>query len=293
MAKSMVVIGSTGTGKSTLCNVLSGKAHDDNSNFPTSEEMESCTNKTTAKEVFWRGDPDFKFTLIDTPGLNDPEPGRDTINIAEMISELKKLRNITLFLIMINGSNPRFDQSLIAMLKLFIDMFGEGFLENNTVFVFSNWSFDKKAIKKRGPKKTEGYWTNELNKQLRTNVLRSANVPALFIDARYDDEDEFEIEKFEDEVGKLDNFLKTWYPYSCEGFTAVKTKLDQAEEENAALLSEKLHMEEQNKKLEKEVLESNVPLEAQGKFDCVICSSFCDLCLIILSFWHHIQILLK
>ena len=52
--KNMVVIGSTGTGKSSLCNVLAGRDHDDDV-FPASAEMASCTNKTTGKTVEWRG----------------------------------------------------------------------------------------------------------------------------------------------------------------------------------------------------------------------------------------------
>ena len=52
--KNVVVIGSTGTGKSSLCNILAGKSHDDDV-FPVSAEMASCTNKTTGKTVEWRG----------------------------------------------------------------------------------------------------------------------------------------------------------------------------------------------------------------------------------------------
>ena len=66
-----------------------------------------------------------------------------------------------------NGSNPRFDNSLIAMIKIFQNMFGREFLEKNTVFEFTNWAFDSKSVRRRGPIKNEAYWTNELNKKLR------------------------------------------------------------------------------------------------------------------------------
>ncbi len=52
--KNMVVIGATGTGKSTLSNVLAGRSHDDDL-FPVGGSMTSCTNKTTGKKVDWRG----------------------------------------------------------------------------------------------------------------------------------------------------------------------------------------------------------------------------------------------
>ena len=61
---SLVVIGATGTGKSTLCNILAGRKHDDDSLFPVSGDMSSCTNKTTAKDLHWRGiRNDLPFTL--------------------------------------------------------------------------------------------------------------------------------------------------------------------------------------------------------------------------------------
>ena len=93
----MVVIGSTGSGKSSICNVLAGNQHDGNL-FPASSSMKPCTNKTTAKKVYWRGDAKKPFTLVDTPGLNDPEPGRDSTNISEMADERKKLSHVNVFL---------------------------------------------------------------------------------------------------------------------------------------------------------------------------------------------------
>ena len=123
----MVVIGSTGSGKSSICNVLAGNQHDGNL-FPASSSMKPCTNKTTAKKVYWRGDAKKPFTLIDTPGLNDPEPGRDSTNISEMADELKKLSHVNVFLIVFHGGMPRFDSSLITMLKLFKSLFGKEFL---------------------------------------------------------------------------------------------------------------------------------------------------------------------
>jgi ABC-type transport system involved in cytochrome bd biosynthesis fused ATPase/permease subunit len=50
MSKRIVVIGQTGTGKSTLANVLAGKEPDD-ALFPAGHEMKSKTNVTTVKNV--------------------------------------------------------------------------------------------------------------------------------------------------------------------------------------------------------------------------------------------------
>ena len=59
----IVLLGTTGAGKSSLGNLLLGKDA-----FPTSDEPTSCTDETTEARGNWCGDgPEFE--LIDTPGL--------------------------------------------------------------------------------------------------------------------------------------------------------------------------------------------------------------------------------
>ena len=106
---------------------------------------------------------DRSFRLVDTPGLNDPEPGKDSRNIEEMVGELKKINHINVFLIVFNGSNPRFEQPLIDMLRVFCNAFGQDFLEF-VVFEIANWGLDAESERKRGSKNEE-YWSGELNKK--------------------------------------------------------------------------------------------------------------------------------
>ena len=73
--KTMIVIGPTGVGKSTFCNVITGRDPTDNSVFPVSDSGESVTNKTSGEEIEWRGSGGFPVTLIDTPGLSDSFQG--------------------------------------------------------------------------------------------------------------------------------------------------------------------------------------------------------------------------
>jgi predicted GTPase len=111
----VVVIGSTGTGKSSLCNILCG--HPTGQRFMVWEKADSCTNITTKHIEKWFG-TGSEFVLIDTPGLGDSK-GRDSVHIAEMVDKLKETDYINAFIIVFNGANSRLDEHLKAMMTLF------------------------------------------------------------------------------------------------------------------------------------------------------------------------------
>ncbi len=68
----VIVIGATGVGKSTVCNVLSGDTS--RKMYPESAGIKPETFKTTVQEAYWFGEEsNGKFLLIDTPGLGDPQ----------------------------------------------------------------------------------------------------------------------------------------------------------------------------------------------------------------------------
>ena len=60
------MIGSTGSGKSSLVNTLSGNQNE----FIVSSGKQSETYETTSKQLFWRGS-NREVILIDTAGLAD------------------------------------------------------------------------------------------------------------------------------------------------------------------------------------------------------------------------------
>ena len=62
----VVVIGSTGSGKSSLLNTMSGNQNE----FIVSASNQSVTSMTTNKRLYWRGS-NREVIFIDTPGLAD------------------------------------------------------------------------------------------------------------------------------------------------------------------------------------------------------------------------------
>jgi len=147
--KRIVVIGSTGSGKSSLCNVIAGKDTQD-SLFPVGHDMSSKTWQTTVASVKWRGDVnDMDIDIIDTPGMDDPAgPDKDAKNIKEMVKKLKDLGTVNLFFVVFNGARPRLDRTLTELLKIFQTVFGKDFL-TSTIFGFSQWAYHPRAIKNR------------------------------------------------------------------------------------------------------------------------------------------------
>ena len=119
--KKILVIGKTGTGKSSLCNVLCGADHNAQV-FPVSAKAASCTQRTFFCEAFFNKNKEWPISLIDTIGFDDPDKDDDAKIIAELVLKLKNL-----FVIAVNGQNPRLDGSLLEMIRIFEGMFGQDF----------------------------------------------------------------------------------------------------------------------------------------------------------------------
>ena len=102
--------GTPGSGKSTLCNVISGKKHNDSNDFPVRSSMKSSTNVLKQSNELWQGNG-FNFTVIDTPGLRDSH-GDNAKFIFHMAQMLSKLKSVDLFLIVIQKGTTDFSAVL-------------------------------------------------------------------------------------------------------------------------------------------------------------------------------------
>ena len=147
--KKILIIGSVGAGKSTLCNVMSGEEPSSNK-FPVSPEPDSRTAHTHLSNVFFNKDCGKPVSIIDTEGFNaQSERFSDAKIISNIVVTLqKKCDFVNLFVIVINGAQVRFDGSIIGMMRVFESMFGEEFWKR-AVIVFTYVSMDKVSRQKR------------------------------------------------------------------------------------------------------------------------------------------------
>ena len=147
--KTLLIIGKTGTGKSALCNRIAG--HDfDSDIFPVSGDATSCTQSTVFGVVSFNGDKEKPpVNLIDTIGFDDPNKDTDLAIIAELVFKLKNnCSYVNLFAIAVNGQNPRLDGSMVAMIKIFEQMFGDVFWKQ-CVLVFTRMPMSEMDKRRR------------------------------------------------------------------------------------------------------------------------------------------------
>ena len=170
----MVTIGSTGVGKSSLSNgIFEGPNFINNPVFEVSSHMDSCTNETKdmVRYVFNVNslDPNFpKFRVVDTPGLDEGQE-QDAQHLSELITKLKEIKNVSLFLITLNGSNMRFDENTKKLIQIFEDNFGSQFWKN-TAIMFTFWSSSPSAKETRELQNlTKAQRTGEIIRKLREN----------------------------------------------------------------------------------------------------------------------------
>ena len=202
--KKTLVFGKTGTGKSSLCNVLCGKPFNDKF-FKSSEGARSCTQKTDLAEIYFNGKNDHMTTLIDTVGFYDAEKDMDDDIIADLYLTLsRRVDMINTFILVVNGQDCRLDEILVEMLRLFENMFGKVFWKH-IVLNFSRLKMDKNASEERqriGQPLQELY-AKSFVETMRTRFEIPVELPFFIIDSCYNPENETEKNHFCKEMEKL------------------------------------------------------------------------------------------
>merc|ERR1712051_84941 len=276
--KKILVIGKTGTGKSSLCNVLCGADHDADL-FPVSAEAMSCTQRTFFCDAFFLQQQGGALLPDYTIGFDDPDKDDDAGIISELVLKLKNGCDfVNLFVIAVNGQNPRLDGSLVGMIKVFEGMFGQDFWKQ-VVVLFTRMPMDEKAKKKRekNSKQSDDELAQKYMAEVAKRFKNGKQIDYVFLDSCFDKEDPEETRCFVQAMDKLLNALNAAKPLPTSKVQEVATekaalRREIAEKESAAKAAEERliqlakEQEEDAKKLadqEKQLHQANLNAEKE------------------------------
>ena len=232
----MIVIGESGVGKSSLCNSLYGVSPESNV-FPASKYSKVTTQETKILPAKFKGNKDRPVTIVDTQGFNDPNAiSSENPNVAgspreanlaiilELMKNIHIIPSINIFAVCINGTTlRRINQSLLYMLYTFAEIFGHktvnGVVKKDIhtfwkkcVFVVTHLTMDRKAIKKRVGKYDPDEDREIIRRNLRdlTEAFGVDEPSHLIIDAKYDSDDPDEVDAYNNATERLyDTLINT------------------------------------------------------------------------------------
>ena len=190
------------------------------------------------------------MNVIDTIGFDDPDNDTDVKIIAELVSQLKNNCDfVNLFGIAVNGQSPRLDGSLVAMIAIFEEMFGEQFW-NQCVLLFTRITMNGADKKRRAKvtKKSDNDRAKEYAREVEKRFPNSAGgLKYLFLDACYDEETQEEADHFHESMGELYAML------SSAPKLATSSVNKNVQTENARLQNAMRKYEEEQEDARKEI----------------------------------------
>jgi len=213
----IVIVGATGSGKSSLANALLGcDPRSKECLFEVCSGSDSCTKKTTYGFGLWLGNGQ-NFTVIDTPGFGDSD-NDDEVLIEEMMDILANVVDHTdTFLLLFDGRETRFDASLQNMIQMMTTIFGHHWWDYLVIGV-SFWPYDQNSIDERKcvpeyPEycHDETWFCEDRNRQLHEKFNLKKNFTCVFSDSwsqtpgppGFNTEDQLQQEHWNDETSIL------------------------------------------------------------------------------------------
>ncbi|CAG0902823.1 unnamed protein product [Darwinula stevensoni] len=235
---SIVLVGVTGSGKSTLGNILLGFEPDQPEGFGTSSSSRSCTLDTETRNGFWLGDKITPIRIIDTPGHGDCD-GRDEHHREKMVKFLQAEGTVDAFVWIKNSQQPRYDKQEAEYFGILMKVFGPS-LFKNLVVVFTRWAFGKKDEVRRNRRRPP-LTLEDVKKELWNSFVEGRDpieVPMMAVDALHDSEDEIEAAAFRRE---MEVFLSTITKFSAmpvREIQMVRTEAEKLEQQIESLREE-------------------------------------------------------
>lgn len=236
----IVLLGTTGVGKSQLCNFIIRDKF--NRTFEVSDSFDSLTQVPQSTVCKRSG---MNIEVIDTAGCCD-SGGNDDENFKVLIEYLRKKETISLFMIVMNFADDRLNEKTREYIRLISETFTPTEFYNHLVIVFTHYpEKPNKKTKEKLDKKV-----NQIQAILKelVGVIEDQNPPQVYeLDTETDDSENF-IPKFQ---ATIDSILLKMQNISLF-FGDVCTKTIKYKGANDRIEEEKRKMKEQKKKLEGE-----------------------------------------
>ena len=108
-------------------------------------------------------------TVIDTPGFAEEDFEEEDKLLYGIIDKLKnKIKNVSVFIIILNGEETSMDGKFESMIRLFGKIFGNKFWNN--VLLQTDWTFTAREISIRG-ENNETKWEIDWDTKLRKTFI--------------------------------------------------------------------------------------------------------------------------